>query len=249
MGQDETTPGRKVRALLRRSQQASLATLLAGEAPAWPYASLVLVALGHDGSPLLLLSDLADHSKNLQRDARAALLFDGTGGWRDPLAGPRASLLGRLEPHADAHLRARFLSRHPSAHVYAGFADFRLYRMSVERAHLVAGFGDIHWLDAPEVLLDTGDCAALAAAEADIVAHMNQDHADAVRAIAGQAVASQDAGDPTADWTMTGIDPEGADFRSEAGIARVPFRDLVRNAQDARQALVALTRSARSGTD
>jgi putative heme iron utilization protein len=237
------SPGGIVRALARETSQAGLATLLAGNDPAWPYVSLVLVASDHDASPLLLLSDLADHTKNLRGDPRAALLIDGTAGWRDTLAGPRASLLGRIEPCEDARLEARFLARHPNAAVYAGFADFHLYRMAVERAHLVAGFGEIHWLEADAVLFDTSRSAALAAAEADILAHMNEDHADAVRAIANSAAAPAAKAE---DWSMTGIDPEGADFRSANASLRVVFEAPVHDAEGARRELVRLTRAARA---
>ncbi|MGH7184968.1 MAG: pyridoxamine 5'-phosphate oxidase family protein, partial [Pseudomonadota bacterium] len=89
-------PGETVRRLMRAAGQATLATALARDASGRPYASLVLVALDDDGSPILLLSDLADHSRNLQADARAALLFDGTAGLADPLTGPRATVLGRV---------------------------------------------------------------------------------------------------------------------------------------------------------
>ena len=233
---------------MREIPRAGLATLLAGEPASWPYVSLVLVAADHDASPLLLLSDLADHTKNLKRDPRAGLLFDGTAAWRDALAGPRASVLGRLEPCDDARLAARFLARHPSAERYAGFADFRLYRMAVERAHLVAGFGEIRWLDAADVLFDTRDTAALAAAEPDILAHMNADHADAVQEIAKQEIAGQAApGAAATDWSMTGIDPEGADFRSDGETLRVAFETTVGDAEAARRELVRLTRASRQG--
>ena len=112
-----------------------------------PYASLVLVAADLDASPLLLLSDLAQHSRNIAFDPRVSLLLDGTEGHADPLAGPRLTLLGRAEAVADPRLLARFAARHPSSALYAGFADFRLYRVAVERGHLVAGFGRIDWID------------------------------------------------------------------------------------------------------
>ncbi len=241
MGRAGETPGQRVRNLVRETPRAGLATLLAGEASPWPYVSLVLVALDHDASPLLLLSNLADHTKNLHQDPRAALLFDGTGGWRDPLAGPRASLLGRIQACNDERLKARFLARHPNAAVYAGFADFHLHRMAVERVHLVAGFGEIHWLDAGAVLFDTTDAGTLAAAEPDIVAHMNADHGAAVRAIAIEIACL-----PGEDFSMSGIDPEGADFRSGEGSARVVFQTPVNTAEEARRELVRLTQRARA---
>lgn len=171
-------PSAVVRRLMKEARQAALATTLApgldqgldrGDS-AQPYVSLVLVALDSDDSPILLLSDLADHSRNLKAEPRAALLFDGTAGLKDPLTGPRASVLGRITPvtpGADAgdatrdapgdttgRLRARFLARHPSATTYADFSDFHFYRMTVESAHLVAGFGRIHWLTGTDI---TGD--------------------------------------------------------------------------------------------
>ena len=256
MGRAEATLGRRVRNLVRKTSRAGLATLLADEASPAPYVSLVLVALDHDASPLLLLSDLADHTKNLHRDPRAALLFDGTGGWRDPLAGPRASLLGQIQACDDERLKARFLARHPNAAVYAGFTDFHLYRMAVERVHLVAGFGEIHWLDAGAVLFDTADTGALAVAEPDIVAHMNEDHGEAVRAIANEIAGSPGEalpgealpGEalPGEDWSMSGIDPEGVDFRSGGGSARVAFETPVHTAAEARRELVRLTKAARA---
>jgi heme oxygenase (biliverdin-IX-beta and delta-forming) len=167
----EEPPGTVVRRLMTEARQAALATALApGAAPGaardnrgqpdgrdQPYVSLVLVALDSEGSPILLLSDLADHSRNLAVEPRSALLFDGTAGLDNPLTGPRASVLGRLEPvdtadKATESLKTRFLAHHPSAAAYVDFGDFRFYRMAVKSAHLVAGFGRIHWLTAEDVM-------------------------------------------------------------------------------------------------
>jgi heme oxygenase (biliverdin-IX-beta and delta-forming) len=149
----------QARTVLRDAGQAALATALARDGSGWPYASLVLACVDRDHSPILLLSDLADHVKNLKRDPRASLLFEDAGtrrGGADALALPRVTLLGQvraLEEGAERErLKSRFLARHPSARDYAGFGDFRLYRMSVESAHLVAGFGQVQWLSAGEIL-------------------------------------------------------------------------------------------------
>ncbi len=251
----ELEPGPRVRRLVRGAGRAALATTLAPNGDgdgdgggARPYVSLVLGATDHDASPILLLSDLADHSKNLKADARAALLFDGTAGRDDPLTGPRASLLGELRVVAEQalaeRLKRRFVARHPGAAVYADFKDFRLYRMAVESAHLVAGFGRIHWLKASDVLFDAGACAALAEAEAAIVAHMNQDHGEALGLIAERLL-----GLPRPEiggWAMTGIDPEGIDLRAGAGLARAEFEVPVHGAEAARTALVRLSQRARA---
>ena len=142
------TPARQARRLMVAADRAVLATLQGG----WPYASLVLPALDGEGAPLLLLSDLAEHAKNLKGDARCSLLYDGTAGLADPLTGPRVTVLGEAHPIQDKDLLARFVARHPSAGLYAGFGDFRLYRITVARAHLVAGFGAIHWIEGGALL-------------------------------------------------------------------------------------------------
>ncbi|MGH6931859.1 MAG: HugZ family protein [Dongiaceae bacterium] len=155
MSSNEPTPAEAARRLLLAADRAVLSTRLA-KAPdtdlsGWPYGSLVLLAMAEDGAPLLLLSDLAEHAKNIAADPRIALLIDGTAGLADPLTGSRVTVLGRAEKSADARLTDRFVTRHPSAKRYAGFADFHPYRIAIAGAHLVAGFGRIHWIPAKEL--------------------------------------------------------------------------------------------------
>lgn len=244
MTEQETPPGTVIRGLMRASSQVSLSTALARDGSGRPYASLALAALAHDASPLLLLSDLADHTANLKAKPELALLFDGTAGYRDPLAGPRASVLGHVEVLEDKRLLARFVRRHPGAEIYAGFKDFNLYRLRVESAHLVAGFGQIHWVEASDILFDAASAAALAEAEEDIVTHMNQDHADAVTLIATRIAGHPEASEDTP-WTLAGVDPEGCDLRCGGVLARAQFDKSVTDAQTARVELVRLTKRAR----
>jgi len=96
----EDTP-HNVRDLVRRLDKAALATALPNENGTWPYASLVLVAVDHDLSPILLMSDLAVHSQAIRSDNRMSLLFDGTAGLDQPLSGPRGTLMGRAEQNGD----------------------------------------------------------------------------------------------------------------------------------------------------
>ena len=143
-------PGKVIRRLMREAPRVALGTLEAdGKAP---YVSLAMVAVDHTARPLLLLSNLADHTRNLKADPRASLLFDGTLGLAMPLAGARASVQGTLAVSTTEADRERYVRRHPDAEQYLSFGDFNLYRMEVERAHLVAGFGCIHWVPAGELL-------------------------------------------------------------------------------------------------
>jgi putative heme iron utilization protein len=231
---------RVARNLLRRLDRASLASALpGGEGPAWPYASLVLVAVDHDLAPMLLLSDLAEHARAIAADSRVSLLFDGTAGLDQPLTGPRVSLLGRAAKTSDERLKRRFLSRHPDAEMYAGFKDFNFYRVAPERAHLVGGFGKIRWLTMSELQPEASP-AALAESEPAIVEHMNADHADAVQLYAGKLL-----GLPGGGWKMTGIDAEGVDLRAGGKVARLAFDQPIATAGEARKALIALVGKAR----
>jgi len=227
-----------VRRTVRSVPRAALGTLLR-ETGGAPYVSLVNVATDHDGAPLLLLSELADHSRNLAADDRASLLFDGTGEREDPLAGERATLQGRLRRSDEPRHRSRYLARHAAATSYVDFKDFHFYRMAVERAHLVAGFGRIHWLEAAAVLVEPAP--ALIAQEGDIARHMNEDHRDALDAYAQGLLGLGGTG-----WRMTGLDPEGADLRRGPRTARLTFGQRVANAEGARAELVRLARLARS---
>ncbi len=232
--------GAAARRLVRGRDHAALGTSLAGRA----YVSLVACACAIDASPLLLLSDLAQHTRNLVADPLVSLLFEDTGDHPDRLAGPRLTLLGRAERCDDASAAARFAARHPASAAYAGFADFHLYRVVVERGHLVAGFGRIHWIEA-EHLRFAADASALAAAEAEIVAHMNEGHADALTLYAERLLGLEGAA-----WRMTGIDPEGIDLRrpmeSGGATARLDFKGPVLTPDAARRALVALAEAARN---
>jgi len=120
-------------------------------ADGWPFGSVVLVARDDRGWPLLLLSDLAEHTRNLRRSPRASLLFDGTADFAEPLAGPRLTLLGEVTEAPEAAGLQRYVARHPAAALWAGMADFRLYRLAPARAYLVAGFGRIVWIEVREL--------------------------------------------------------------------------------------------------
>jgi hypothetical protein len=232
----------QIRRLMRGADRGVLSTLsVRPTASAWPYGSLVLVAADVDGAPLMLLSDLADHTRNLTGDSRASLLLDATAGLADPLTGARATLIGRVIRVIRVERRlARFLARHPSADRYAAFGDFNLYRLQIERAHLVAGFGKIHWVDADPTLPAP---APLTENEADIIDHMNEDHGDALDLFANILLALPGTG-----WKMTGIDAEGLDLRLGGQTARVDFAEPIGDPEGARAALVLLTGQARGQT-
>ena len=231
-------PRNAAKKLLREGLSGALATLMPGSGD--PYCSLVNVATGHDGSPLLLISKLAIHTKNVLADPRASLMLDERKPG-DPLEGARVMLMGRVAATGDAKARARYLARHPEAEMFAGFPDFAIYRMEVERAHLVAGFGRIVDLPGKDILTDISGAEALIEAEAGAVAHMNEDHADALELYATRLL---DA--PAGAWRCTGCDPEGLDLRLDRMGLRLPFPQPVNAPGPLRAVLVQLAQDARS---
>jgi len=234
---NQRSPGEAARHLLRSTPFGALATVMR-EAGGAPYTSMVAVATDYDGSPILLVSDLADHTKNLKLDDRVSLLLIGDGMEEDPMAGERLTLQGRLSLGTTPNLRERYLARHPKAALYADFGDFGFYRMTIEKAHLIGGFGKIHWMPGEDLTIDPP--RALSEAEADIVGHMNDDHADAIQLYATRLLQRTEGA-----WRMTGVDIEGVDLRFEDQVARLPFDAAVADSTDVRQELITLVNKAR----
>ncbi|QFR34248.1 HugZ family protein [Ancylobacter sp. TS-1] len=234
-------PAGTTRRLLREAQTGALATL---DDDGGPYASLVQLATLPDGAPLLLLSGLARHTRNIGREARVSLLVDERR-HGDELQGARAGLKGRIERLADeetlATARRRFLARHPDAAGFAGFSDFAFYRIAVESAHLVAGFGRIVDVEGAALATRVEDAAEVLAAEAGAVEHMNADHADAI-----QLYAMHLLGTGPGHWKLVGIDPEGCDLMSGFEVRRLAFGRRVTGARQMREILVELAARARA---
>ena len=224
--------------LLREARSGALATLVPGSGE--PYCSLVNVATTVGGAPILLLSNLALHTKNILSDARVSLMLDERKAG-DPLEGARVMLMGRCSKDDEATTSAAYLRRHPDAKMYAGFTDFSFYQMEIARVHLVAGFGRIVDLKSTDILTDIADAKALIEAEADAIAHMNNDHADACRLYATRLLGAEDG-----DWRCVGIDPEGTELQNGRVALRLPFPRRISAPGPLRAILRELAEAARS---
>lgn len=223
--------------LLRTVRAGALATI--DRQTGAPFASLVTVATDIDGAPLFLMSDLSGHAANLAADPRASLLL-AAAGKGDPLAHPRLTVSGRIERTAEPRVRRRFLLRHPKAELYADFGDFSFRRLEVDGAHLNGGFARAAQLGPAELLSDLSLHEGLVEAEEGAVAHMNDDHREALRLYATRL-----AGAPDGEWRASGCDPEGLDLIAGDLTARVRFPTEVRDAGTLRRVLVALAADAR----
>jgi hypothetical protein len=239
-------PSKVARSLLRRSRQGALATLMTGSGD--PYCSLVNLASHPDGSPILLISRLAVHTRNLLADSRVSLMLDERAPG-DPLEGARIMLAGRAEEAGGNRpevlrpevLRRRYLNAHPSAAGYADFKDFAFFRIAPTGTHLVAGFGRIVDLKPEQFLTDLSDADALVEAEQGAIDHMNADHRDAMNLYATRLLGAE-----AGDWRCTGIDPAGIDLQAGGTTLRLDFPERVTGPGELRKTLARLAEAARA---
>jgi putative heme iron utilization protein len=234
-------PSKLARSLLRRSRQGALATLMAGSGD--PYCSLVNLASHPDGSPILLISRLALHTKNILGDARVSLMLDERAAG-DPLEGARIMLAGTAEQAGDGDepvLRRRYLNAHPSAEAFVEFKDFSFFRIRLRGAHLVAGFGRIVDLTPGQFLTDLTEAGSLLEAEPGAVEHMNADHREAMNLYATRLLGAEPA-----DWRCTGCDPDGIDMQAGNSTLRLDFPQRIATPAALRQTLKQLVEQARA---
>ena len=230
------------RTLVAGARQATLCTLTA---EGYPYGSAVSYAADGGGAPLVLISELAEHTVNARGDDRVSMLVSAaTPRQSDPLGSARLTLLGRLRRVDDQTApRGAYLERHPYAAAYVDFSDFSFWRLDAEKCRFVGGFGHMSWVTAA----DYRDAAVdpLAGDAAAIIDHMNEDHADAnlqfVAVLAGLDDASAAA--------MVGIDRYGVTLRANTPggprLARIPFAEPLQAAEQARATLIRLLQQAR----
>ena len=224
-----------MRQLLRRARTCSLSTLNAGDGI--PYGSLANIATDVAGRPIILISRLAWHTKNLAADARGSVLVGEIPETGDALVGPRVTVLGRFERVEDVNLRRRYLARHQQAAMYADFADFSFWRLEPASIHGVAGFGRIETLAPRAVFPAVSEMEAL---ETSAIEHMNEDHGDSV-----QLYATRLLGGAPGDWRILAIDPDGADLGAGGKGLRLSFEEPVTSADGLRRTFAELSKKAR----
>lgn len=205
----------------------------------YPFGSVAPFVLDHAGNPLILISTIAEHTKNIQQDPHVSLIaFDPAS--PDMQAGARLTLLGEasVADKEDGALRARYLRYFPQAAQYFDMHDFLFHRIEIAQARYIGGFGNIHWIPGEALHAAPNQ---LAAQETGIVAHMNADHSDSLQDCCRYLHAID-----VNIVEMVGIDSEGFDLRADGRILRCDFDTPVGDAPSARAALVALSRAARA---
>ena len=199
----------------------------------------------HGGSPIFLLSQLAEHTKNLNANGKASLLIAETG-TGNPLALSRVTLVGEcleVSKQERESVKNSFLQAHESASVYADWEDFSFFKLDVQSVRYIGGFGRMSWVNQskwktaePDPMSDYSD---------DIITHMNEDHADALLLYCKTMSKATDASDAV----MTHIDRYGfemmATVDSEQKPIRLAFESDVTDSDEARIELVRMVKKAR----
>jgi putative heme iron utilization protein len=236
------THAERARTLVARISTGTLCTL-AHEPDGYPYGSFVTVAFD-GGNPVFLISGLAEHTKNLERDPRASLLV--AEGGADPLANGRVTLLGRCtRVEGDGgSARAAFFAAHPNATYYADFRDFGFWKLDVSSIRYIGGYGRMSWIDKAD--WEAAEPDPLGPSAAGIMAHMNADHADALALYCRAFSKATD----TATASMTSVDQYGFEMSANTPDGprpiRLAFATPISTPEDARTALVAMVKDARS---
>ncbi len=218
----------QARTLLRSARAATLATAREGQ----PFAALITPAAAPDLSVLMLLSSLSEHTGQLLADSRCALMVAGEAADANPQTAPRLSVMGRATPDPDPELRARWVARHPYAAFYAGLGDFRIFRLRPESGHFIGGFASAHRLSQADLTPKPAAIMAIAAAEAQIIEHMNADHADSIAMMAGSS-----------GWRMAAVDVDGCDLARDEAVLRIAWSAPVTDAGGVRSELIRLARA------
>lgn len=219
-----------------RGQQSGVLSTLSLRLEGYPFGSVSPFILDHAGRPVILISDIAEHTKNIVADARVSLIVQPYSA--DMQTTGRVTVIGRAERLADKDaLGPRYLRYFPQATDYFTMHDFNFYRIEPVRIRYIGGFGRIHWIE-PVGYLSAID--SLADAEPAIIEHMNQDHAETLRLYCRHG-----HGLEVAEAAMIGIDPDGFDVRADAQVVRFAFDAPVTDSTAARTALVALAQQCR----
>ncbi len=245
----EPTYAERARTLLARAEEGTLATP-SRRHPGFPFASLMPYALDPMGRPVVLVSDLAVHTQNLNEDVRSSLLVLEPGGEdRNPLGMARVTLLGTMEPvdpeaageEAEA-VRDLYLERHPTARYWVDYPDFGLRRMEVVEAYYVGGFGVMGWVSGDDYRAAEVD--PLLDHAQGIIDHVNADHPDALILLARHQGVEE-----VEEARMTSVDRLGYQLRIRTGEGmqglRIGFPEEARTPTRVRELMVAQVGAAR----
>jgi hypothetical protein len=220
-----------------RAQHAGTLSTVSVRLAGYPFGSVVPFALDARAHPVLLISALAEHTRNLSADPRASLVVHAYA--EDVQAGPRLTLVGDAAPVPAGDAGSdRYLRRYPDASRLLALGDFSFHAIVVRELLFVQGFGRIDWIAADDFAPPSNEVAE---AEADILEHMNADHVDTLllycRALGG--IAAEEA-------RAIGVDSDGIDVRADGRLLRFDFDAPALDAAAVRARLIGLAERSRA---
>ena len=220
-----------------RAQHSGVLSTISQRVEGFPFGSVAPFVTDHSGCPVILISTLAEHTKNLDANPRCSLIVQPYS--PDMQTMGRATVIGHATRLADKDaIGPRYLRFHPQAEAYFAMHDFSFYRIEPVRVRWIGGFGKIHWVEPADYLLEEDP---LASQESGILGHMNADHGENLvaycRHVHGVEVDSA---------VMIGTDPDGFDVRAGSQALRFEFPSPILNAEQARAALVDLAKASRA---
>ena len=239
MTDDRSDQPASVRTFVRARQYGVLSTLSV-DVPGYPFGSITPYVVTHEGRVVILVSEIAQHTKNMRACSKASLLVSDEKA-DDKQAAGRVTIVGdvaRVPDHAIELVKARYLRCFPGHKSYDQAHDFRYFQLSPVRVRFIGGFGDIHWIESADWLLPTPDWAT---EEQDIIDHMNHDHGDAlIDMCRGFFKLEVD------EASLINVDSEGFHVAAGGDIHYLRFSSRCQSNHDVRAEMVRLAREAQT---
>jgi heme oxygenase (biliverdin-IX-beta and delta-forming) len=216
------TMGFEARKIVRSCRSGAIATIQRKDGT--PYVSFCAYATDYGAQPIFLFSDLADHTQNLAQNGNVSLLCEQASHLTNPQAGPRVTLVGEIEKITDAQTCLLFLQQHASAKKYAAFGDFNFYRLNVEKAHFVGGFGRAIWFDSKDYMGDSAASLYFLAEQVKLLSDLKEDFPDFARICATKLLKLRGK-----NWQLLRVDSDGVDLKLASKVVRYPFDTEMKN--------------------
>ncbi len=221
----------------------------------FPYSTFTMTAFDYDLSPIVLLSDLSEHTTNVKHQNLVSLMLceerrlysffpqfeNDTFDYEDPMSRPRITLIGNLKKTENDNHKRRFLLRHPASKLYSGFSDMNFFKLDVIGAHLVGGFASVKWFSREDLIFK--DAINYENYESSVISHMNESHQESIDLYISKLIKIPKS-EPKKNWKLIGIDPEGFDLRFKDKIARYFFEKEIADAKKLRGLFVGLHKKA-----
>jgi heme iron utilization protein len=230
-----------------RSTRSGVLSSFSAKFPGYPFGSVMPFVLDHNCQPIVLISTIAEHTKNIIANPKVSLLVFA--GAEDLHANGRLTLIGEAEQieKNDADLMARYCRYFPESTGYLVMHDFQLYRINIHQARYIAGFGKMSWMAGSGIIdLENAEkTATIAGLETGMIEHMNADHVESMLLYCQHFHGLQPSR-----VSLIGVDCDGFDVKAEIAddikMLRFTFEASIFDANSARSAFVALSKAARA---